>query len=210
MVSKKERDALLVASTIVILMVVSMIWDYDFINQQMWLALDGGQVFQYSALGLTLLAATALASKLAHEHEIMHFSLLRYIKPLRWVANLVLIPLKLWSPLVVLYIIVLTYTLPALTFFEEYIFRGKIEGWVSAIVVTVVFALSHMLMGATLGVATALVVPGAIFALFYQYHGLVGATYLHTFYDVGAIMLAVGLFLRERNSHKADLASAVE
>lgn len=200
----RERDALLVASTIVVLLVVRMIWHYDFINQQMWLALQAQEVMEYSVLGLLVLAATAYASKLLHEFPLMHFSLLRYIKPLRWVTNLVLLPLKLWPPVTILYVVVLTYTLPALTFFEEYLFRGRIDGWVSAAVVTIVFALAHMIMGATLGVSVALVIPGAIFALVAQYQGLIGATYLHTFYDIGAIILAVAFFIRDRRTAAAQ------
>lgn len=193
----REHNAQLIASFLMVMALVFYWWSFDFINRKMWESVTWGLLLKYGLLSLLVLGATAWASKLLHESKVMQFSFLRFVKSLRWAANMVLTPIRLYRPLAVIYILFLTYSLPAIAFVEEVVFRDRITGIVSAIVVTIIFGLVHMLMGATLGVGIALMIPGGFFALVYMSEGILAATYLHIFYDVGAIALAVYLFSKE-------------
>lgn len=121
--------------------------------------------------------------------------------------NVATLPLRLITPLAIAYMVVLTYMLPAIAFIEEWMFRGQISGFWSAVLVTVVFALIHLAVGATIGGSIALTIPGGFFALVYMMGGLAFATYLHIFYDVAAIGMTMAIFIREKRAEKLDLAA---
>jgi hypothetical protein len=204
MTDSKEQKAILFVSTLMVLSIATIIWQYDYINQALWSRLTWQDTLVYTLLGIAILGVTyRVAFHLRSGPDWLKFSWLKLIPPLRNHAeNVAALPMKLMAPLAVVYMVLLTYTLPAIAFIEEAMFRTHIRGIASAVVVTVVFALVHFLVGATIGGSIALVVPGGFFALVYSVGGgdLVAATYLHVFYDVAAIALVMAIFVKEKRA----------
>lgn len=208
-----EKLAVLVVSTISVLAISRLIYLFNFISERMWLALDAQAIVQWTVLGsLVLFATYRLNLMLINRSKVLEFSYLKLIAPLRRFAdNIAILPAYLMAPLAVLYMAVLAYSLPIIAFWEEWFFRGNIEGVGSAIVRTLLFALIHMLVGASLRGSIVLLVPGSFFALVYSLQsdyaqGLLASTYLHVFYDVIAIAY-VSCFVI---SHRRQLTQQTE
>lgn len=202
--SRKEKDAILIVSTLLIISLGMLVLDYNFISVNMWSALKPTEIMRWSVLGGLVLGVTYYASRLIPEHPLLGFSWLKLIPALRRHAeNMAIMPTYLFAPLAVAYMGLLIYVLPVIAFWEELMFRGRIDGWLSAIATTLIFALVHFLVGATVGGSLVLVIPGGFFALVYALQGdfaggLIASTYLHVFYDVGAVILIGFIVLRQR------------
>lgn len=201
----REKDAVLIVSTLVVLSIGSLFLQFDYINQTMWSALTLEMIARYSVLGILIVGVTyALAIRLREQSKLMRFSWLKLVRPFRdYAENIAVMPLYLFVPLAVAYTVVLIYVLPTIAFNEEWLSRRHISDIGSAVVVTVVFALVHILVGATIGGTIALLIPSGFLALVYTLEGygdqgLIAATYLHVFYDVGAVLLVTWLFVQEK------------
>lgn len=210
--TSRERNAILIISTAVVLSIGRIFLEFDFINQKLWGVLTPRLIAENSILGAMILGVTYLFSKyLRGGPRILGFSWLKLIPALRRFAeNIAALPLRLIAPLGITYMIVLTYMLPAIAYFEEFYSRGQITGFWSAVIVTLAFALVHLLAGATLGGSITLIIPGGFFALIYSVGGIVIATYLHVFYDIVAIAVTMAIYVKEKRAeHVRQVRSAV-
>lgn len=207
-----EKNAIQVVSTVLVISIGLLIVDYNFISVQMWSSLEPQEMVRWSLLGTLVLGVTYYASRLIPQNRVLQFSWLKLIPGLkRYAENMAVLPTYLFAPVAVAYMLMLTYALPIITFWEEWYFRGRIDGWISAVVTTIAFALVHFAIGASLGGSLVLVIPGGFFALVYTLQsnyaeGLIASTDLHVFYDVVAIILVSCIVARQRRHLKPQPA----
>lgn len=209
--NRKEKLAVYTTSALMFMAVIHAGYSLRSINLAYWNKIVQSGLFDFRFLihiGLVLLTTFYAAKVLSESHRIMNISLLRFIPAMKWVSNIAFVPLRLHWSFASTYVLLLYFSLPAFAATEEYLFRTHVVSFKSAVVVTIVFGLIHLLVGSTLAVSIAVMIPGALFAYVYTQLGLHQAAYYHLMYNIFAVTLGTTVLVMAMRKTKVALAES--
>ena len=128
-------------------------------------------------------------------------------------GNFDLLPITQGGRLGAVYLALFTFALPMICRTEEDIFRKGTTSWPNALLRSLLFGFSHMLVGVPIGAALGLSVAGLWLTFWYFHGGVAVSTVHHTAYDVW-VMLALAVMLsmqfRQRRRERALMPEPFE
>lgn len=121
-------------------------------------------------------------------------------------SNINFAPLKV-PGIAQFYLVLLIFQLPVITWFEEWIFRYNLMSWKEAVLWSLLFGLSHLLIGVPLYGAIVISITGLWYSFIYFHEGLMAATIHHTTYDgLLALVLLGSVVIRDTSRWNARMA----